>query len=89
MGPLEVEFDEDRVVGVMHLDQRVALVGERGPRLVEVAADLIGAVEDVAGRDDLVAGMAEGGDRRLELVAVLGVHVLADVRLASVAEGGR
>jgi len=77
VGALEVELDDDGVVGVVHGDQRVALVGERAARLLEVARDSIRAVVDVAGRHDLVARMAERGERGREVVAVLRLHVLA------------
>src|SRR5690242_17744455 len=67
----------------MHL---VPLVRERGPGRGVVLPDRRLAVEDLAGRDQLVAGMRERGERRLEVLAVLGVHVVADDLLAPAAE---
>ena len=72
---------------MVKLDQLVALVGEGGAGLLEVASDLGLAVVDVARRDQLVARMLEGRHRRVELVAVLRLHVLDDELLASVAQG--
>src|SRR5439155_13127012 len=68
---LQVELDDHGAVRVMHPDQLVALVRERRARLGEVARDLVLAVVDVAGRDDLVARVAERGHRHIELVPVL------------------
>jgi len=39
-------------------------------------------IEDLAGRDDLVAGVIEGAERHLEVVGVLGLHVLPDTSSA-------
>src|SRR5512144_2061780 len=55
----------------------VALVGKRAAGLGEVALHLLGAVVDLSGADQLVAGMLEGVEGRVELLAVLRVHVLA------------
>ena len=82
MGPVQVGFDDHRLVGVMEGDQLVALVGERGARLLEVARHLVGAVEDVARADQLVARVVEGRERGVELVPVLGLHVLDNELLA-------
>src|SRR3954453_13028441 len=60
-------------------DQLVALVGKGRARLLVVAVDLFGAVEDLVGRNDLVARVVgEGGQRHVEVVRVLRLHVLAD-----------
>jgi hypothetical protein len=83
------ELGDHRVVGVVQRDQLVALVGERGARLVEVALDRLGAVVDLAGRDDLVARVVEGRQRDVELVPVLGLHVLAHQLLSGLAQGHR
>src|SRR5882762_11517879 len=64
----------------------VALIGERRAALVEVAGDRLLAVVDVARRDDLVARVAERLHRHVELVAVLGLHVLAHDLLAGLSE---
>src|SRR3712207_7237863 len=53
------ELDDDGAVGVVKLERLVRLIGERGARLVEVRANLGLAVVDVAGGDQLVAGMVE------------------------------
>ena len=45
------------------------------------------AVKDLPRGDDLVAGMVEGGDRRLAIVAILCLHVLPHDRLATLANG--
>ena len=82
----EVELDDHGVVGVVELDQAVALIGERAARLLEVRADGLLAVIYIAGRDDLVARVLEGGEGDIELVPVLGLHVLADGPLASLAQ---
>ena len=81
-----VELDDHGVVGVVELDQAVALIGERAARLLEVRADGLLAVIYIAGRDDLVARVLEGGEGDIELVPVLGLHVLADGPLASLAQ---
>src|SRR3954447_19915337 len=83
------ELGDHRVVGVVQRDQLVALVGERGARLGEVPRDLVGAVVHVAGRHDLVARVVEGREGHVELVPVLGLHVLAHGALAGVAEAHR
>jgi hypothetical protein len=45
---------------VVEGEQLFALVGKRGPRILEVAAHRLLAVEDVSGGDDLVARVTEG-----------------------------
>ena len=62
------------------------LIGERTARLLEVRTDSLLAVIYIAGRDDLVARVLEGGEGDIELVPVLGLHVLADGPLASLAQ---
>jgi hypothetical protein len=79
---VQVRLDDHRIVRVVHRDQVVALVRERGPGLLEVARDLTRAVVDVAGADQLVARMVERRERCVELVPVLGLHVLDDELLA-------
>ena len=66
----------------MEGDQLVALIGKGGPRVLEVAAHRLLPVEYIARRH---AGMAEGGERHLDVMVVLGLHVLADERLAALA----
>ena len=63
-------------------DQLVALIGEGGAGVLEVAGHLLAAVVDVPRADQLVARVVEGLDRRLELVPVLGLHVLDHELLA-------
>jgi hypothetical protein len=86
VGPLQVELGDDRAVGVVQRDQLVALVGERRARLSEVGHDLLRPVVHVAGRDDLVPRVAERAERRLEVVLVLRLHVLAHHRFAPFAQ---
>jgi len=59
MGAQKPEFDDDRVLGVTERDQLVPLIGEGRARLAVVPLDFGRAVVDVAGGDDLVAGMAD------------------------------
>ena len=73
----EPELDDHGVVGVVQRDQLIALVWEGRSGLVEVPAHLGFAVVDLAGRDDLVAGVRERVQRRVEVVNVLRLHVLA------------
>jgi hypothetical protein len=80
---LQVELGQHRVLGVVEPDQLVALVGECGARLLEVARHLLGAVVHVAVRDDLVTRVVERPHRHVELVPVLGLHVLTDDGLAA------
>ena len=70
----------------MEGDQLVALVRKGGACLLEVARHLLRPVVDVAGADELVARMVEGGDRGVVLVPVLGLHVL-DHELLALAYG--
>ena len=86
VGPLQIELDYHAGVGVMKGDQLVALIGKGGPRVLEVLAHRVLPVEDIARRHDLVAGVAEGAQRQLEVVVVLGLHVLPDERLATLAQ---
>ena len=44
-------------------DQLVALIGKRRAGLLVVAVDLFRTVEDLAGRNDLVARIVEAYDR--------------------------
>jgi hypothetical protein len=62
----------DRVVPVVHGDRLHGEVGDAGEVLPVVAADGLLAVEDLARGHDLVAGMVEGGDDRVEVVGGLG-----------------
>ena len=87
--PLQVELGDHRVVGVVQRDQLVALVGERRAALLEVRRDRRLAVVHVAGRDELVARVVERLHRHVELVPVLGLHVLAHDRLAALAQRRR
>src|SRR5262249_22913785 len=89
MGAQEVEFHDHGVVGVMDGVDGVPLVGEGRARGGVVAADGALAVEHLARRDQLVAWMREGAERHVELVTVLGLHVLAHDGFASLAEGRR
>jgi hypothetical protein len=83
---VEVRLDDHRIVRVVHRDQLVALIRERSPGVLEVARDLTRAVVDVARADQLVARMVERRKRRVELVPILGLHVLGDERLALAAQ---
>ena len=67
----------------MQLEQFVSLIRERGAALLEVGHDRFRAIVDLAGPDQLVAGVIEGLQRDVELVAVLGLHVLAHDVLAA------
>ena len=87
MRAVEVRLHDHRVVGVVERDQLVALVGERGPSLLEVAVDLGLPVEHVARGDQLVARVVERLHRDVELVPVLGLHVLDDELLPLAREG--
>ena len=87
MRALQVELRHDRVVGMVQGDQLVALIRERGPRLLEVARHLPLAVVPVPGRDYLVARVVESAHGRVEVVPVLGLHELANDGLAAGAEG--
>src|SRR5439155_20352754 len=78
---------QHRVVGVVHLDELVALVRERRARLLEIAVDRFLAVVDLAGGDQLVAWVLERAHGDVELVAILRLHVLANDLLADVFEG--
>ena len=82
VGAAHHRLDQDRGVGMVQGQQLVALVGEGAPRLLEVRHHLLGPVVDLAGPHQLVAGVMEGGEGVVELVAVLGVHVLAHDLLA-------
>src|SRR5262249_17481729 len=86
MGAVEVGLHDHRVVRVVERDQLIPLVGKGGARLVEVAGDLLGAVIDVAGADELVARVVEGLDRRVVLVTILRLHVLDHELLALAAK---
>jgi len=74
-----------RVVGVFDRDSEVR---ERAVVLVVERLNLGRAVKDLPRGDDLVAGMVEGGDRRLAIVAILCLHVLPHDRLATLAMVG-
>jgi hypothetical protein len=87
VGSVEHRLDEDRIVGVTKRDQLVALVGKRGPGLLEVRRDLARPVEDIPGRDELVARVVEGLEGDVELMPVLRLHVLDHDRFALLAEG--
>jgi len=81
VGAQQVELDDHCVIGVVQRDDLVALVGKRRPAFGEVGANLLLTVEDVAGRHELVPRMIERGDRGVEVVTVLRLHVLAHDRL--------
>ena len=80
------ELDDHAVVDVMQRDELVALVGECRARLGEVAPHLLLPVKHLPGGDDLVARMGKRSDRRVEVVAVLRLHVLAHDGLATRAQ---
>ena len=69
-------------------DRLVALVGERRAGLGEVRRHRLLTVVHLPRGDDLVAGVVEGRHRHVELVTVLGLHVLADQPLAVLAQLG-
>ena len=78
----QVELHDHAVVGVVDRDHLVALVGKGRARARVVGAHGGFAVVHLTGRDELVARMRERGHRGLEVLAVLGVHVLAHHGLA-------
>lgn len=86
MGTFQVELDDHTGIGVMEGDHLIALVGEGGPRIVEVAAHGLLPIEDIARGHDLVTGVTERAQRGLEVVLVLRLHVFADERLAPLAQ---
>jgi hypothetical protein len=57
------ELRDHRIVGVMHGDELVALIGERGAALAEILLHLGKPVVDAIRRDQLVARVRERGDR--------------------------
>jgi hypothetical protein len=71
---------------VVQRDQLVALVRKRRARVLEVAHHLLGPVVHLAGGDDLVPRVAERPERHVELVTVLGLHVLAHDGLTALPE---
>src|ERR1700677_2793688 len=83
MSAEQLELRDHARVGVVQRDQLVALVGKGGACLGEVAPYLLLAVVHVSRADQLVARMLERRDRRIEVVVVLGLHVLAHERLAA------
>ena len=84
----QVELGDDAVVRAPQHAVLVALIGEVGAGRREVAAYLLLAVEHVARRHQLVARMGERGDRAVEVVDVLRLHVLAHHGEASFGESG-
>ena len=64
----------------------VSLVRECRAGLLEVAHHLVGTVVHVARGDDLVARVIEGAERHVELMTVLGLHVLAHDGLATLSQ---
>ena len=89
MGAKQIELGDQSVVCVVKGDELVALVRKRGPGLSEVATDLGLTIEDISGCDDLVARMRKGRDRRIEVVVVLGLHVLAHDSLSALTQSAR
>ena len=85
----QIELHDHRVLGMVQRDQLVALVWKRGAALVEVAQHLLLPVVYVAGGDQLVARMLERRHRRVEVVPVLRLHVLAHERFAALPAGRR
>ena len=86
MGAEQIELHDHRVLGVVQRERLVALIGKRRAGLREVAPNVVLAVIHVAGRDDLVAGMGECPDGRVEVVLVLRFHMLAHDHLAALAQ---
>jgi hypothetical protein len=82
----QIELGDHGVVGDVQDRVLIALIWKGSAGDAEVLGDLIRAVVDIAGRDDLVSGMVERGHRHVELVTVLGLHVLADDRQATLAQ---
>ncbi len=89
VGAKQIELGDQRVVRVVKGDELVALVRKRGPGLSEVATDLGLTIEDVPRCNDLVAGVRKGRDRRIEVVVVLGLHVLAHHGLSALTQSAR
>jgi hypothetical protein len=89
VGSEQVELDDHSVVRVMENRVLVALVGKRGAGRPVVLGDLVRPVVDVARGHDLVARVVESLERGVELVPVLRLHVLANLRLATLGQGLR
>src|ERR1041384_3081991 len=85
MGAAEAPLDDDRVVGVVHRLRLEAKVGKSLLVLLEKGVDAPVAVPYFARGDDLIARMREGRDASIELVRVLGLHVLPDRGLPNLA----
>ena len=81
MGAEEVEFHHHGVIRTEQAADLVALVGEHRSRPGVVLLHLVRPVVDLAGADQLVAGMGEGGEGVVEAALVLRRHVLAHHRL--------
>src|SRR5262249_47305612 len=89
LGPEQVELDDHRIVRVPQRAQLVALVGERRARRRVVLLHRLRAVEHLTRGHDLVARVREGRERGGEVLVILRLHVLADDRLAAIAQCGR
>ena len=85
--PKQVELGDHGVLGVGEHHLLVALVREGGPRGPVVPGHLVGPVEYLAGGDQLVARVVEGGEGGGEVELVLGGHVPADKSQPAIAEG--
>ena len=88
VGAEQVELDDHGVLAVVQGDHLVALIWEGGAALGVVTAHLLLAVVHLAGGDQFVARVREGADRGVEVVDVLGLHVLAHNGLAASAQLG-
>ena len=84
----QVELGDDRVVGVMQRDEFVALIRKRSATLGEIGTHRLFTVIYIARRDELIARVPERGDRRVEIMPVLRLHVLPHDGLAACAEIG-
>ena len=88
VGPPQIELHQHGVVGVVQRDDLVALVGKGLAGLAVVRRDGLRPVDHLAAGDELVARMVEGREREVEVVAVLGLGVLAHDGLAPGSEVG-
>jgi hypothetical protein len=80
-------LSDDAVVSVVYMLDRDGEVRERAVIFVVERLDLGRTVEDLPRGNDLVAGMVEGGQRRLAIMPILSRYVLPHDRLAALANG--
>src|SRR5688572_14923718 len=76
----------DRILAVMSRDRLHGEIGDAGEVLAVVAADGVLPVEYLTGRNDLVPGVMEGRDDRVEIVRAFGGGMCLEDRLARLSE---